>query len=359
MSPESGVRGPEGGRRGFLAILAAGIFFLIGPLQSQTSPVRDPGSQTPAPASALSGPAVTAPDSGPLTPDSGPRTPDSYTPHRVYDSRKNRFIDFEELASRLARADLVFVGEQHDDPATHRMELAILEGLARRRDSVVLSLEMFERDVQHLLDRYLSGSLGEDSLLAGARPWRNYRTDYRPLVELARVRGWPVLASNVPRPLAAMVSRGGLEALDTLAPERRAHAATEIRCPEDGYYDRFVAAMGDLSAHGANGSPGELADRVRRMYLAQCVKDETMAEAVAAAWKPGWLVIHYNGSFHSDFGLGTVERARRRLGKPKMVVITALPVADLDQVRPSKEERKRADYLLYVLAPARSAGGTP
>ena len=79
----------------------------------------------------------------------------SYTPHRVFDTRKKQFIDFETLASRLAAADLVFVGEQHNDPATHRMELAILEGIARRRDSVVLALEMWERDVQPLLDAYL------------------------------------------------------------------------------------------------------------------------------------------------------------------------------------------------------------
>ncbi|HJR35573.1 MAG TPA: ChaN family lipoprotein, partial [Gemmatimonadales bacterium] len=57
----------------------------------------------------------------------------SYTPHRVFDTRKKQFVDFETLASRLATADLVFVGEQHNDPATHRMELAILEGIARRR----------------------------------------------------------------------------------------------------------------------------------------------------------------------------------------------------------------------------------
>src|SRR5688572_33260380 len=74
-----------------------------------------------------------APDSS-RSPQSAILTP-SYTPHRVFDTRKKQFIDFETLASRLAAADLVFVGEQHNDPATHRMELAILEGIARRRDS--------------------------------------------------------------------------------------------------------------------------------------------------------------------------------------------------------------------------------
>src|SRR5438876_11268937 len=94
----------------------------------------------------------------------------SYVPHRVYDTRHKQFIDFETLVSRVSAAGLVFVGEQHDDPATHRMELALLEGIARRRDSVVLALEMFERDVQPLLDAYLAGDSSEAELLRSGRP---------------------------------------------------------------------------------------------------------------------------------------------------------------------------------------------
>ena len=52
------------------------------------------------------------------------------------------------MLADLARADAVFVGEQHDDPNTHRLELAILEGLTRRGVPVIVALEMFERDVQ-------------------------------------------------------------------------------------------------------------------------------------------------------------------------------------------------------------------
>jgi hypothetical protein len=65
-------------------------------------------------------------------------------------------------------------------------------------------------------------------------------------------------------------------------------------------------------------------------------------------------VVHYNGSFHSDFRLGTAERALRRAGGASMLVVTALPVPNLDGLSPGKEDRKRADYLLYVLAPAKA-----
>jgi uncharacterized iron-regulated protein len=297
---------------------------------------------------------VGTPQGSSLTPISQPPAP-SYTPHRVYDTRKKKFIEFETLTQHLAAADIVFIGEQHDDPATHRMELAILEGVARRRDSVVLALEMWERDVQPLLDRYLAGSATEAELLQDGRPWKNYAADYRPLVELARARSWPVVASNSPRPLASLVSRRGLAALDTLAPGVRAQVAEAVSCPEDDYFEKFKAVMGNLSSHqSAPMSPDSASSLLTRIYYAQCIKDETMGESVARAWAPGRLVIHYNGAFHSDFKLGTAERARGRASGAEIVVVTALPVADLDRLDPPKEERKRADYLLYVLAPVKA-----
>ena len=59
-----------------------------------------------------------------------------YVPVRVFDDTRGQFGDFElMLADRRARRR-VFVGEQHDDANTHRLELAVLEGLARRRGNV-------------------------------------------------------------------------------------------------------------------------------------------------------------------------------------------------------------------------------
>ena len=69
-------------------------------------------------------------------------------PERVFDTRRRTFTDFEAMLAELARADVVLVGEQHDDPNTHRLESALLQGLVRRNVPVTVSLEMFERDVQ-------------------------------------------------------------------------------------------------------------------------------------------------------------------------------------------------------------------
>jgi uncharacterized iron-regulated protein len=275
---------------------------------------------------------------------------------RIYDTKAKRFVRFPEFAQVVASRDLVFFGEQHDDPATHAAEHAVLAAIGERRGHVVLTLEMFERDVQPLLDQYLAGTISEANFLAGARPWDRYATDYRPMVELARVRGWPVVAANVPRRLASAVSRRGLALLDTLNAGDRRFMAREHACPKDAYYDRFAETM---KGHGAGGGPPSASDAAQmaamtdRFYEAQCVKDEAMGEAIADAWKAapkGTTVFQVDGAFHSDYGLGTVERARKRAPGASSIIITAVPVADLGKAEVG-EHANKADYVMFTRAP--------
>ena len=278
---------------------------------------------------------------------------------RIYDTKAQRFVPFSRLAAAASRVDIVFFGEQHDDPATHAAELAVLASIGERRERVVLSVEMFERDVQLLLNQYLDGSVSEKDFLAGSRPWDRYTTDYRPLVELSRIRGWPVVAANVPRRIASAVSRKGLVALDTMSATERRYSATQNICPKDAYYKNFAALMGDTPGHGASGaqpSATELAAATAmtdRFYEAQCVKDETMGESVAnglARAGSGAIVFHVDGAFHSDFGLGTAERARRRAPSANVLILTAVPLADLSKAN-GAEYAKRADFVLFTRAP--------
>ena len=277
-----------------------------------------------------------------------------YVPERVFETRRKAFADFESMLADVARADVILVGEQHDDPNTHRLESAILQGLLRRRVPVVVSLEMFERDVQPVLDAYLAGSVTEQDFLARARPWPRYATDYRGLVEMAKAHRWPVVAANVPRRLASDVSKQGMGALDALSAADRAHAALDLQCSRDAYFDRFVAAVsGHPGPNAEKVSDAERAANNERLYQSQCLKDETMAESIAAAFesragRPG-AIVHYTGAFHSDFAAGTAERVRRRLPGRRIAVISMIPVDDIDAVEPSGEDLKRAEYLVYTV----------
>src|SRR5262245_18840447 len=205
----------------------------------------------------------------PSQPPTAPPPPQTaaYVPQRVFDTSRRAFTDFESMLAHLARADVVLVGEQHDDPNTHRLEAAVLDGLERRRVAVTVSLEMFERDVQPALDAYLAGSMSEKDFLEASRPWPRYASDYRPLVEMAKAHRWPVVAANVPRKYAAAVAKEGVGALDGLNATDRAMLASERQCPKDSYYERFAETMG-----GHSGNGGADAQVMERYYQSQCLK---------------------------------------------------------------------------------------
>lgn len=293
-----------------------------------------------------------------------PHSGSGYTPQRVYDGGSRRFTDFETMLAELARLDVVFVGEQHDDPNTHRLERAILEGLARRRPNLVVAMEMFERDVQAAIDDYLARRTSEEEFLKSSRPWRNYPTDYRPIVEFARAHSWRVVAANAPTTLSRQVARGGLAALDAMPAEDRANLAREFSCPLDDYYKRFAETMTShpgATAHGSGSAGASGAEQkaeqqaiIQRYYQAQCIKDETMAESVARLYddapQPRPLTVHFNGAFHSDYRMGAAARTRQRMPKAAIRVVTIVPVENLDAVRPD-EYRKRGDYIVFTLRP--------
>ena len=121
--------------------------------------------------------------------------------------------------------------------------------------------------------------------------------------------------------------------------------------------------MKAMTAHPMPGteklSDAERKQMVDRFYFAQCVKDETMAEAIAAAHRKAAasrpIVVHFNGAFHSDYGLGTASRVERRLRGSKVKLVTMVPVENLDRVNPTKDDRKMADYLVYTYRPKPAA----
>ena len=284
-----------------------------------------------------------------------PAGPESPAAVRVYDSKAGGFITFAQLIDAISTKDVVFFGEQHDDPTTHAAEHAVLAALGAKRGEITVTLEMFERDVQPLLNQYLLGTISEKNFLDGSRPWDRYATDYRPMVELARVHGWDVIAANVPRRIASAVAKKGLAALDTMSTVERGYAARENVCPKDAYYDKFAQSMTGHSAGGGPPTAGDaaaMASMTDLFYQAQCVKDEAMGEAIANALQkhPGRMVYQVDGAFHSDFGLGTAARVVRRVPSAKTVVLTGVPIANLMQAN-GKEHAERADYVLFTRAP--------
>ena len=274
--------------------------------------------------------------------------------YRVWSTETQAWVELAPALDSLSRADVVFVGEIHDHAPAHALEQALLEGLYARRPDLALGFEMFERDVQPVLDGYLAGAVEEPDFLARSRPWNNYPSDYRPLVEFAKAHGLRALATNVPRSLAAQVAASGLEALKTQPTHTRRLFARLREAPLDAYYQRFA----ERAARHPHGAP----EAVLRYYQAQCLKDDTMAESVAdhleSVGSPAPLVLHFNGAFHSDFGLGVAARTRTRRPGARVAVVSLVPAEDLEAVKP-EEKVGQADFLVFYPAPPEAAEEGP
>jgi uncharacterized iron-regulated protein len=117
-----------------------------------------------------------------------------------------------------------------------------------------------------------------------------------------------------------------------------------------------------MSGHGMQLSPEQVESMVWRTYEAQCVKDEAMGEAIVRSLVGlNTIVIHANGSFHSDYRLGAVDRVQWRAPKARLAVVSFVPVTDLDTAD-GRSRRKLGDYVVFTLAPTKptpAAATTP
>ncbi len=243
----------------------------------------------------------------------------------VRDGHTGELASFDALLDALATADVVFLGESHDDETTHRVELAVYEGLlARRENRLVLAMEMFERDVQGDLDAYLARRIDEATFLSRARPWGNYRTGYRPLIERAKTSGVPVVASNFPAALRRRIAREGRDVLDSLDGDERRHAPSQLLPNTEAYWRRVDNAVRSHRAMMGGTSDED------RLYSTQSLWDNSMGEACAQALDdhPDHAVLHINGGFHSLYWDGTVHQLRQRKPNAKVLTVAIRPRAN-------------------------------
>ena len=219
----------------------------------------------------------------------------------IYKSNEHILINTETLLTDLSSADIVFFGEIHDDSLTHALQMDIYVGLLEN-GAVALGMEMFERDIQHILDLYLADSISESMLLDSSRPWNNY-SDYRPLVEMANTRNMPVIALNVPRYIASAVAYEGMDALDNFPAEH--YTAFEDYSME--YRDAFASTM----EHMGSKSPMNRMINTDNVFLAQVIKDATMAESIIDFIENDSMKIFVLcGAFHSNYNMGIIEQLR-------------------------------------------------
>ena len=250
----------------------------------------------------------------------------------LYDS-KGKKVFYKKLIKKLSKKDVVLIGEFHNNPISHWLELEITKDCNKNRH-LVMGAEMFEQDNQQALDEYLKGELSVKGLDSAARLWKNYPTDYAPLVNFAKENKIAFAATNIPRRYATLVSKKGFEALDTLSDEEKQWMA-KLPVKYDPELPGYKKMTTMVEGHSNENMP-----------KAQAIKDATMAYFIAKNFVPGKLFIHYNGSYHSENNEGIVWYLKQDRLILKVATVTTVTQKSLKRL--SKENRGKADFIICV-----------
>lgn len=242
-------------------------------------------------------------------------------------------VGYNDVLNQLQEKEIILFGEQHNSAIAHWLQLEITKDLSDNND-LVLGAEMFEADNQEALNLYIRKEIDQKALDTLARLWINYKTDYKPLVDIAKNNNLTFIATNIPRRYANLVYKNGFEVLDTLSEqEKKWIAPLPIPFdPELPTYQNIFEMMGD------HGTP--------ELVKAQAIKDATMAHFILKNKKGNAKFIHYNGAYHSDFYEGILWYLK--LAEPELKYGTLSTVTQKDISNLEKEHLRKADFIIVV-----------
>ena len=224
------------------------------------------------------------------------------------------YVDQTAMLDQVSRVQVIFVGETHDNPASHRLQLEILQALENRHPGQVsLAMEMFTPAQQAVLDRWSAGELSEKEFLKEVDWFHNWKMNFglcKPLLDLAKEKKIPIIALNADNSLVAKV---GHTANEDLNEEDRRLLPEMVPDPY-----QVEATKAFYSGHQMGQAAADGFQRVQTMW------DETMAENLAnylnSANGQGRQVVVIAGGNHIQYGYGIPRRLFRRIPASYLLV---------------------------------------
>jgi uncharacterized iron-regulated protein len=251
-------------------------------------------------------------------------------------NKKGKSTNYGKMIKAMTDADIILYGEQHNDAVNHWLQLQVTKSLAAKYP-IVLGAEMFEADDQVLMDEYLNDVITESHFTVEGKMWKNYKTDYKPLLDFAKTNDLHFVATNIPRRYASLVNKKGLSGLDDLADEAKAWIAPlpiEVDLTLPGY-----KWMIDTMGQHATGDPVNIA-------RSQASKDATMAHFILKNMQAGKKFIHYHGSFHSNNYEGIYRYLLKGNSRLKIVTIANVNQVSLDEI--GADNLGKADFTVVT-----------
>ncbi len=251
--------------------------------------------------------------------------------------KEGKQVEYDEMLTNLAKADVVLFGEYHNNPICHWLEYEIAKDLFVVVDSnLVIGSEIFERDDQLIINEYRSEAITERNFKNEVKLWDNYETDYEAIFEFAKSKNIPFIASNVPRRYASMIAYNGISILEDVADEAKTFfpkLPIEVTEKTPGYEALLEMGGGNETEDG------------RWFMEAQAIKDATMAFSILENWKKGNIFFHFNGDYHSAEYGGIFWYLKQAKKKLKIITISTV---ESDTMQFTKAMKTKGDFILMI-----------
>lgn len=270
--------------------------------------------------------------------------------YRIYSVKAGREVSLDVLTAEMKNYDVLFFGEEHNDSVGHYLQSKILKSLHLQfKNDLALSLEMFDRDVQLVMDEYLAGMIREKNFVKDARVWNNY-SDYKPMVEFAKTNRLAVICANAPGRYTNLAGRKGQKALRDLSEQAKKYLAPLPYDTASGkYYEKLMALTSHSVAPVTDTSKKVPAMAMASFNLieAQSLWDATMAWSISeySTRNKGKKIMHVNGRFHSDEGFAVVTQLKKYSPALRSMIISA----GADQSFPNIDWSKQTQLGDYVI----------
>ncbi len=250
-------------------------------------------------------------------------------------NKKGEPVNFEQLIVATQDKSHIFFGEFHNNPIAHWLQMEMTKRLYTNHGAnLAIGAEMFEADNQLLIEEYFADQIKQKSFEEEARLWKNYKTDYKPILEFAKKNNLAFVATNVPRRYANSVFYEGIDILKQLSVESKLYIA-----PLPIVIDTTLKSYKEIKKMEGDHN-GDF------MMEAQAIKDATMAYFILQNTKDATVFLHLNGAFHSNRYEGILSFLMPKIDRKNILTISTVSQADVESLE--QKNLDLADFMICV-----------
>ena len=232
--------------------------------------------------------------------------PASFQEGTIISGQTGKPVTFDQLLGDLNNQRIIYIGESHTDKHHHGIQLQIIQAIYKTHASMAVGMEMFDHSYQPILDQWSDGQFDQKSFLEKTHWSYNWKFDfdlYGDILNFVKENHIRLVGLNIPPHIQRKIARGGIE---SIFGDDKKHLPAKIdlsNTAHRAYVEKVYRRHHHMGA----------LDNFEYFYMAQCVWEEVMAEAIAQSLNEDLMVV-LAGNGHIQFKYGIPDRASRRTG---------------------------------------------